>query len=406
MRQKYHKYLVLIYIILPCIILALPYTPEMNLYINIEGYYFSIIYLPYIISSVIILLNMNINNWIDINILLLLLSIFISSFFSENYSVFRFLISIQFLYPYFILKYANIEKTDLNNIKIIIKIIYFIIFIQVISFSTGIIESHTQVLYKFGNFIRSGTTAGGSTLTGHILVALASIIYILEESNKKKIFIIVINLIIVSLTFTRGAIISSLILLLISILEIKSKKLKIFSIIIIMLLGIIINNTLHITEALNARSLQIDIDANDISSGRIERIYNSIMLMKNNLIYLFWGFGGGNTPYFKELNPQINSILSPHNVFISIFIEHGIISLSIYIIIIIKIFFKITKKYEKAIYLICFIIISFNTEIIYRTFEISFYFWLYIFVVTTKQKNKKEFLYKTNDSTMEKPKII
>ena len=148
MRQKYHKYLVLIYIILPCIILALPYTPEMNLYINIEGYYFSIIYLPYIISSVIILLNMNINNWIDINILLLLLSIFISSFFSENYSVFRFLISIQFLYPYFILKYANIEKTDLNNIKIIIKIIYFIIFIQVISFSTGIIESHTQVLYK------------------------------------------------------------------------------------------------------------------------------------------------------------------------------------------------------------------------------------------------------------------
>lgn len=376
----YHNSILLLFLALPSVILALPYTIEMGLYAKVGNLYFQLVYLPYYIFIIPFIYNIDVNNRIDICIIFIMLMQLISCLFSHDNKIIRALISMQFFYPYFILKFINIQNKDLKFIKNIVAGTYIIIVIQVLFFSFGIMESHTQVIYEFGNFIRSGTTAGASTTTGHILLALAIILCSLTDSDPVRAILLVFNLMIEILTFTRSSIFANALIALYMLIQIKQKKQKYELFIVLLILLIIINNYFGLLSALSSRSIQISMETGDWSSGRIQRISESFVYIKNNCIYSLFGFGGAITPYFKELNSNIISYLSPHNLYISFLVEHGLITTGLFIILLYFLNYGLEQKPARVMFVITYLIFNFNTELIFRSFEYAFFFWLFIFI--------------------------
>jgi O-antigen ligase len=230
---------------------------------------------------------------------------------------------------------------------------------------------------------------------------LPSILIIFEyflENNKNYIFIYIPSIILLLIFGARGAFLSLIITSLILFFNSKwSKKIKYMALIILIFLIIIVSFQLDLiltrldlilsSIGINSYSVNqyINILQGDLikaSAGRTELYIKSIELIKNKLF-----FGGGFT-YFNEHNQLMTY---PHNIFLEIGLQFGLIGLLMFFILNIKLvfnYFIINNYHFKVLFIILFV-----SSFIRLNFSMSFwettFFWASIGLSLNAQNYNK-----------------
>lgn len=369
-----HSYLDYMFLVLPLINLVLPYRIQESLVIDMLIYKISIIYIPYILLFPIIFFSKKID-CLSVIIILQILLVLASSIYASNFIAYRFFIGSQFYIPYFIFKSINLKKINPDLLYYSILVVFLAGSIQTILIATGVLVLNTGVSTEYGIFIRRGTSFGSATANAHILVLFYGILNPLTKNNKLKTLIKVLVIFSVFLSGTRGAIYPLVMVLGIEIFTIKRKKYFLFSLIVILLYFIFIEPKIMLLGTLNERNNFL-LENYDYSSGRIERWLSTFNLIKSKI---FLGYGGASTPYFIDRN-GMSLVASPHNMYLSILIEHGIFCLVLFIIMLLSLLNKLQNRWAKNFYLITILVFNFNLELFMRGFEYAFIFWMFYFI--------------------------
>lgn len=371
----------------PALMLCFPYTIEEKLTIKIfeiPVYIYNLIYIPIFIKS--ILKKFIPTSFFLVYFLFVIMSI--GSIISLNFIVPRIILSAQFFFPFILFHDIDFDNKVYKTIKVFLLFLLSIIILQVYLFAFGIIQNQNpnDVVDQIGDFIRRGTTAGSSNFTGHIIILLFGSIFSLLNIKIKSILWI-LTIIAVFLTGTRGAMLGILLISIIYLLRNKNIKQIIYISTIIFLLFTILNTKFHFIEILTLRNVEA-LTNSDISSGRFERWENTISILNSDRYNYIFGIGGANTPYFDENWSKIPIKSSPHNVYISILLENGFLGLILFIIILLYLFsnIKVKKSFEFISLIIC-TIISFNTEVIVRSWLFVFFYWLLYYIAALKNEN-------------------
>lgn len=316
--------------------------------------------------------------FVELVIFVGLLFSIISNTLAENNNVARFFIAGNFYISGLLFSILHIKKDNLVSFKYFFWSIYFFLGIQVFFTAIGVFQFESGVQYEISSYIRRGSTAGPATFTGHLFVILAAIMLLIENDSKIKLLIFLVTFILVFLTGTRSAafalIISASFFYLSNI-----KKYYVYKLFGLMVIFIIANYIFDFIGTLEARNLSA-YDDSDISSGRFERIDDALGIFTKNVFNSIFGIGGAASPYFYQDSTIIKPIISPHNQFISVLVENGVIGILIFIILIVHIIFKLIKnKSIENILLISIILCTFNTEVIGQSYVFSTLFWIYYY---------------------------
>lgn len=338
--------------------------------------------------------------------LLLHLMIFMEGLFIGNFTGFftQFLwFAVPFYYAYIIIKY--IDKFKLSSINIgIIGLIYFAIYI----FVSILINSKNYGFALTGDLVQSRliSPGGGPVILGYTIVLAASYLIIVRKSISKTLLytISVVYLVGVIFTGSRGAIWPFIVLLFILII---AKKKTLVNILFVIFIGIVI-------IIANPISLVFDIVPRimDLSGGlRVETFFNALNIFANQSIStMLFGSGLSNCfPYQEWLTNRggmdllsyntffyKNEILlvQPHNTFIYLLLETGLIGLMIFL----NIFynsFKILKMHtnkEKVRYLVLLFILALNflDSIFMIQPGTAGLWWILLFLSLHDKKDKKQ----------------
>ncbi len=308
----------------------------------------------------------------------------------------------------------KITPTELNKTKYLFLFIFFFLCLQIFLFSFGLLVRDTGNTSIYGEYIRRGTTAGPSTLTGHLLLILTGILLFFFDSWKFRIFLLVTSFIAIFLTGTRGAILGFLFSLgCFVVFKVELRK-KIYFAIITIILFVSINHYFNLLETISARN-ELILNHSDITSGRMIRYIKGFNAVFDNISNFAFGYGGAVTPYFNPNYTKLKPIYSPHNVYLSFLIENGIFGFTIFIIIITKMIVKVIPHFKLESFIFFSVILfTFNTEIIVREIAFSSFFW--IFYLTLYCRNievihdlylyiKKQFAWNKQDNTLFKKRI-
>lgn len=368
----------------PILMLLLPSSIEQKMYYDIvvlPVFIFNLIYIPFFFR---ILKKSNISK-LDLAIYLSIAFILISCITSSDNSLQRFLISIQFFVPFFILRNIDIYSTS-DYFYNLFLIVFFYLSIQTILIATNIFVIDTGYSYIVGDYIRRGTTAGPPTYTGHVLLLLFTILISIKTPKKHFYLLLPLSFLSIFFTGTRSALIALLFGILSYILLNKVFINKVRLVLLLFITVIIFNFQFNILETFRFRNIEA-IESSDITSGRLARWNETFELLSKDKQYLFFGYGGAQSPYFNTNIVDIYPKISPHNVYISFLFEHGIFGLTSLFLVIFFVIKNIKdRKSLEFILLVSFLLFSFNTEVVIRDFLFSFLFWFLYFSMIDKQK--------------------
>jgi O-antigen ligase len=368
----------------PILMLLLPSSIEQKMYYDIAivpVFIINLIYIPFFFS---ILKKSNLTK-LDLAIYISITFVLISCITASDNNLQRFLISIQFFVPYFILR-----NIDINIFSSYFYNLFFIVFlylsIQTILIATNILVIDTGYSYNVGNYIRRGTTAGPPTYTGHVLLLLFSLLISLNKKTKHFYLLLPLSFLSIFFTGTRSALMALVfgifLYMLLNNMFVKRAKLVLLLLITIF----IFNSQFNIFDTIKIRNIEA-MESSDITSGRLERWNETFEILSKDKQYLFFGYGGAQSPYFNTNLIKINPKISPHNVYISFLFEHGILGLSSFLLVILFVIKNIKdRKSLDFMLLISFLLFSFNTEVVTRDFLFSFLFWFLYFAMINKQK--------------------
>lgn len=218
-------------------------------------------------------------------------------------------------------------------------------------------------------------------LGAFIIVCLSfNLDFFIKKSNIiLKIIIILLSFFVVYMTLSRLALISFVILL-IMILRYRNIGLLIISLGMLITLLILIIPYVNVTDSSFER--MVSVLNFDTYKENLRVIHWGIAFSDFNswFDYLFGlGFGISN-PSQEYMNLYKSFVIE--NVFVSVFIENGIIGLSLFLLILCryiytaKLFYKKTKDPSFICFILMFIVFSFGNDF-HRNMPFSFYFWMF-----------------------------
>lgn len=309
----------------------------------------------------------------------------------------RFILSIQFFFPFAFLTSIKLDKEKISILKIFALIAFLFICFQVIMASLGIMRFNSiETSDRMGEYARVGTTAGVATFTGPILLLLFAILILLFKSTKVKILLYFILIISIFLTGTRSALLIVIIATALELILALSLRYKLLSIIFVIIFFPLADEQFGIIRTIESRNQRaMDYSKGDITSGREERWEAVFNIIKANPEVLFTGVGGANTPYFNRYKETAISIIaSPHNVFLSVVLEHGIFGLLLFLLILFFMIKKVLLKIDmSSIIFVLVILLTFNTEVIPRSaLFASLFFMLYFLICYKNEKQQHNYL--------------
>jgi len=279
----------------------------------------------------------------------------------------------------FLLMFVKYRAEDL---KIIIKILlfaYFYLCIQTFILAFGFVQYDQDASAQVGNLLRASTTAGTENLSSYLIYLLMILLYFYYE--KLKYYILIIGGLSIFLTLCRGGILvysAFVCCVLIKELWYKALMKKVIYTVVIMTVGISLNSVFHFNKVLKAREeVSESYSDGDYSAGRFDRWNDLFKRLDTKNSYLF-GLGIGVTPMHRsEISNDKGWIqFSPHNVYLGILGETGVLSLLLFIILLISV---LVRLYKIDILLFCgllsFVLIGYNTEIVTYTYFFSLLIW-------------------------------
>ncbi|MDN3619151.1 O-antigen ligase family protein [Polaribacter undariae] len=265
-----------------------------------------------------------------------------------------------------------------ENIKFLLKPTVFLISIislEIILYSFGFLsyEKDLDGNANYSGFSRISTTIGAATGTAVAYFFMTLILFCLIPKKIKKIFLLS-AFIVMGITLTRSVIIANIILAFFifkrdkNIWLSKEKKFLRYIGIIAVLVGLAVTvNKLGIVDNLFTRSTGLEVSNSDISNGRFDRWESTFKVVKE---FPVLGTGANYiTKHKRSRYTKVDSknLFSPHNTFLLILMERGIVGFFIFLFIIIQLVRFISWKKNRGILkigLILSLIIFMNTEIV------------------------------------------
>ncbi|HHX70480.1 MAG TPA: O-antigen ligase family protein [Gallicola sp.] len=260
-----------------------------------------------------------------------------------------------------------------SNQKIILKRFLFIslllLFIQVVLYSTGILEYSLDITsgYEIGGVYRISTTVGAATGTAGLIFLIGCLVFYLYGKTFSGYSALIITALSLLLLISRGAIAAfGLFSLLYFWNDIRKSFKKFF--ITVFLLGVIITSIYKIGlfDPLLTR-IEAQTYENNLYSGRDVLIESTLSTVDKSSSYLF-GVGTGNIYPSKDvkiLNIKSKYPGAPHNSFVLIFAEQGIFGLLLFGIFWSVLLFTIKKNKTLFYTLLSFVVVLFNTETVF-----------------------------------------
>lgn len=385
-KHSWNKCIIDLLVMLPAIGMALaPFSLEERLNIDFLGYkLFSLMPIG-IIAAILCFIR---NKRRESNLWLLLLAVW--GLFStivndlDNLWV-HYFIGIEFIVGYLFASQMRYTEEVIMIIKIISLTLFVLILIQLLSFSLGLgyFSSGQTELESLEGMLRAGSTIGGPTQTGVILVLLVGLIVTLTSNNLLNYLYLTAGLAASLMTGTRSAMIVIIVMILIYALRETRRNLFLIAIGVSLLM---IYAYPIVKEMIEAREELSKMQGIDLTSGRTDRWDEAFILMKKNSLGYVFGMGGGTVPINSFQNLQFLS--SPHNAFIGLLFQFGIPGFILFIGFLWK---KLKVLYRKlslgSVALIGSVLVCWNTEVITLSFMYSFFFWILLFVeVRTHQQ--------------------
>ena len=288
---------------------------------------------------------------------------------------------LDFILYAFLFRYVVYNKTEVSIVLLICKILILFLAAQLVLMQLGIIT----IAVEYSNVLfRGSSTAGAPNATGHILYLLCVVTLAETENKYIKFLIYLITGMAIFFTLCRGAILAFLLFVVGSILiyERHSKFVtKVSTIVFFIVLALTLNHYFHFTEVLEERQEQsLAYSNDDYSAGRFERWQQVLITLKNDGAFIL-GEGMGITPMNKgELyyldGTSSETKFSPHNVYLGVLAETGIITLFIFLLILLKTAkrFSYIDKYL-FIGIVIFYGVSFMTEVTTYTQNYAVLIW-------------------------------
>ncbi|WP_170271658.1 hypothetical protein [Caldanaerobacter subterraneus] len=259
-------------------------------------------------------------------------------------------------------------------IHFLARISFFFISIQTIVFAFFPRISWIRESFKFGGvtLYRTITTIGPQTASAYIVIGLFVLAYITSGKSKYYLFDNVILILATLFSFTRGAIL--LLIFMMMCINIKKSGLKIRNWINILLVLLIF--TMVFPTMLEIRKIQGFGRAGDIYRlERIEESYKYFTTLDTTKKILGIGFGMGyprETDYLLNYNLNFFPLKSPHNLNLVLLVELGIVRFGILYLFIFY-FLHIFKLIPEVFaYFLFTLIITFNTEVIFLYIQYNF----------------------------------
>ena len=244
---------------------------------------------------------------------------------------------IDFILYAFLFRFAFYNKTEVSIVLMGFRFLIFFLSIQLFLVYFGFIQFET--LGNNGLMLRAGTTAGNSNMVSHLLYLLCFVSLFNLNNKIWHVIIIIVSGLGIFFTLCRGAILAyALFVVCYVFLYIKKKKFLVKIAAALLFIGVFLslNYYFHFEEVLEARqeeSLAYS-GGDDYSAGRTERWENVINTLNRNNTF-FWGEGVASTGMHRTEVLSSKNIdagkFSPHNVYIALLSETGIISLLIFL---------------------------------------------------------------------------
>ncbi len=236
-------------------------------------------------------------------------------------------------------------------------------------YSTGILEYSLDITsgYEIGGVYRISTTAGAATGTAGLIFLIGCLVFYLYGKTFSGYSALIITALSLLLLISRGAIAAfGLFSLLYFWNDIRKSFKKFF--ITVFLLGVIITSIYKIGlfDPLLTR-IEAQTYENYLFSGRDVLIESTLSAVDKSQSYLF-GVGSGNVYSSKDvkiLNVKSKYSGAPHNSFVLIYAEQGVIGVFLFGIFWLILLFTIRKNKTLFYTLLSFVIVLFNTETVF-----------------------------------------
>jgi len=237
-----------------------------------------------------------------------------------------------------------------------------IIAIQIIVFAMGLVNYDMGDLgSEFAGIYRVYTTAGESNGSGDIVGLLMLFLLMILKDPRVKIAIVFISTVAVFFTISRSPIIMIVLSFMFFWLKYFRKKIKYNLLVSIIIVGLVL---LDVFDPIIERNRNKSIDG-DITSGRDVLIEKVIENVRNENGQLF-GLGIGNVYqtteviYSKEKMPYPGA---PHNSYVLLYAEQGLVGLLIFIVIIVAFLKRRYNSNKDGCTLFIILLLSiYNTE--------------------------------------------
>ena len=271
-----------------------------------------------------------------------------------------------------------------ENAKYLLKptlLLVTIISLEIVLYSFGFLsyEKDLSGEHDFSGISRISTTIGSATGTAVAYFLMSVILYNFISEKYKKIFIIITALV-GSITLTRSILLANIILLFFVFIQKKevknNKKQKIYKTLGALVLFLIIPialNKIGILDSISSRNESLEYGNRDVSNGRFDRWISGLEFFEESPIL---GIGANSVTMHKRaryMDVDSKDLFSPHNTFVLILMERGIVGFFVFLVILFQLIRPIRIRGTSIIKLTILIavFISMNTEIVYVFIEFS-----------------------------------
>lgn len=291
--------------------------------------------------------------------------------------------------------FHQITERQIKLLNPILLVSMIVLSLQIILLSTGTLNFDLSTRGEsFGGIYRVYTTAGESTGTGLILNALILYLLLTIIHLKYKLVLAIFGLVAVCFTVSRTSIAIISISYFYFWFVYYRKKVK-YSISLLLLLLTLFS--IGVFQPIIDRNSEKTTDGN-LSSGRdilIEQVIDNV----NSKGSKWFGFGVGNVyqtteiAYSRIKMPYRNA---PHNSYILLYAEQGIIGILFFTALLIYFYRKRFKcNRDVGFILILFFLLAFNTETVICT-NSEYVYLLSLFLMLMNSKTKYELIPKIN----------
>lgn len=330
-----------------------------------------------------------------VNILCLLFLLFaiLNLICNESDDILKLIIN-NFSFIFFLWLFFNFPLNSyyIKKTKLLLFITLFVLSLEVVLFSFGLIHYTSATGNEiegetFEDFMRVSTTIGAATGTSLVLVILGSLCVLLEESRFFKLCVYLIATVAIVLTLSRGGILTwalySFCYFYRYYYVVFSLKKRFVSIVLMLFLLFILSDT-GILDAVLSRNDRAD---GDVTNGRMERFEKGLITYYNSSYY---GVGMGRVYPDKCIVGDFYSpyFSAPHNYYIIVLAENGIIGLIIVVLLLIVVLFAVDYNLLTSYILVLLLLVNFNTEGIWGYSEFAS---LFAFLAMSSIKGKLVF---------------